>query len=183
MTGLTLLVDTWVDHTPGVVSPAANAYLPGFVLINTHACVDTHRFVAALRRITYLLRQEFIMNAQVIMARSLAPEDILPGTYVMVLHEKREFLHAVNPMEGNTAPMISRLDMRPDETELPRIVVAVNLPFVVVKNYQKRTSVIDTRTVALAKVSKKFARAAITPNMNRKSDYNGNPACEACKDN
>ena len=139
--------------------------------------------VATLRRITYPLRQEFNMNAQLAMARSLAPEDILPGTYVMVLYEKREFLHAVNPMEGNTAPMISRLDTRPDETDLPRIVTAVNLPFVVVKDYQKLTSVIDTRTVALAKVSKKFARAAITPNMNRESESNKNSTCDECSSN
>ncbi len=120
------------------------------------------------------------MNAQITMARSLAPEDILPGTYVMVLYEKREFLHAINPVEGDTAPMISRLDLRPDETDLPRIVIAVNLPFVVVKNYQKRTSVIDTRTVSLAKVSKKFARAAIIPNVNCKTADEQESHCDAC---
>lgn len=103
------------------------------------------------------------MSTNLIMARSLAPEDILPGTYVMVLREQRELLHPVNPNEGDVSPMVTKISMRPNETSLPRLVLDVNLPFVVVKNFERKTEVLDIRGVELVRVTKRFARIAVEP--------------------
>lgn len=121
------------------------------------------------------------MNAQLIMARSLAPEDILPGTYIMVLFEQRELLHPVNPVEGDVSPVVSRVSMRPYETALPRLVIEVNLPFVVVKNHERKTEVLDIRSMRLARVSKQFARAAVEPHLDAPSSDPVESRCTACK--
>ena len=120
------------------------------------------------------------MNAQLIMARSLAPEDILPGTYVMVLHEQRELLHPVNPVEGDVSPVVSRVLMRPCETGMPRMVLEVNLPFVVVKNHERKTEVLDVRGVRLVKVSKRFARAAVEPHLDAPGEKPTKQPCQRC---
>jgi len=120
------------------------------------------------------------MNAQLIMARSLAPEDILPGTYVMVLHEQRELLHPVNPVEGDVSPVVSRVLMRPCETGMPRMVLEVNLPFVVVKNHERKTEVLDVRGVRLVKVSKRFARAAVEPHLDVPGEKPSKQPCQRC---
>lgn len=121
------------------------------------------------------------MNAQLIMARSLAPEDILPGTYVMVLYEQRELLHPVNPAEGDMSPEVSRVLMRPYETAMPRMVLEVNLPFVVVKNHERKTEMLDVRGVRLVKVSKRFARAAVTPHLDAPNEVPSEEPCTRCK--
>lgn len=120
------------------------------------------------------------MNAQLIMARSLAPEDILPGTYVMVLLEQRELLHPVNPVEGDVSPVVSRVLMRPCETAMPRMVLEVNLPFVVVKTHERKTEVLDVRGVRLVKVSKRFARAAVEPHLDAPGEDPSKEPCRRC---
>ena len=120
------------------------------------------------------------MNAQLNMARSLAPEDILPGTYVMVLSEQRELLHPANPVEGDLSPVISRVKMRPYETLLPRLVLEVSLPFVVVKNAERKTEVLAIRAVELARVSKRFARIAVKPHLGDGAAKTREQVCEAC---
>jgi len=120
------------------------------------------------------------MEAQLIMARSLAPEDILPGTYIMVLSEQRELLHPVNPNEGDVAPMITRVSMRPQETVPPRLVLEVNLPFVVVKNFEQKTEMLDIRAVQLARVSKRFARAAVKPFVENETQKPNKRVCDIC---
>jgi hypothetical protein len=42
-------------------------------------------------------------------------------------------------------------------------VLEVNLPFVVVKNFERKTAVLDIRAVELARVSKRFAKVAVAP--------------------
>lgn len=106
-----------------------------------------------------------MMSTNMMMARSLAPEDILPGTYIMVLREQRELLHPVNPNEGDVSPKVTRVSMRPSETLLPRMVVEVALPFVVVRNAQRSTEVLDIRGLELARVSKRFAKLAVAPHL------------------
>ncbi len=123
------------------------------------------------------------MSNEIIMARSLAPEDVRPGTYVMVLSEQRELLHPVNPSEGDVSPMVSRVSMRPNETLLPRLVLEVNLPFVVVKNYERKTEVLDVRGVQLARVSKRFARAAVKPYVGENAPKPPGRDCEICGGN
>lgn len=120
------------------------------------------------------------MDAQLIMARSLAPEDILPGTYVMVLLEQRDLLHPANPVEGDLSPVVSRVLMRPYETVLPRLVLEVNLPFVVVKNHERKTEVLDMRGVRLVKVSKRFARAAVEPHLAAPGEKPSEQTCQRC---
>lgn len=120
------------------------------------------------------------MDAQLIMARSLAPEDILPGTYVMVLLEQRDLLHPANPVEGDLSPVVSRVLMRPYETALPRMVLEVNLPFVVVKNHERKTEMLDMRGVRLVKVSKRFARAAVEPHLAAPGEKPSEQPCQRC---
>jgi hypothetical protein len=120
------------------------------------------------------------MNSNLIMARSLAPEDILPGTYVMVLREQRELLHPVNPGEGDVSPMVTKVSMRPHETTLPRLVLEVNLPFVVVKNFERKTEVLDIRALELARVSKRFARVAVEPFIGEDAPKPRESTCDVC---
>jgi hypothetical protein len=110
------------------------------------------------------------INTTTVASRAIAPEDILPGTYVMVLHEVRELLYPVNPCEGDMSPALARLRMLPCETELPRMVIAVNLPFVVVKNHERKTEILDVRAVRVAKVSKRFAKLAVHPHLSSSED-------------
>lgn len=120
------------------------------------------------------------MSTNIIMARSLAPEDILPGTYVMVLREQRELLHPVNPNEGDVSPMVTKVSMRPNETTLPRLVLDVNLPFVVVKNFDRKTEVLDTRSIEFARVSKRFARIAVEPYLDKDAPETRERVCDVC---
>lgn len=120
------------------------------------------------------------MSTNLIMARSLAPEDILPGTYIMVLREQRELLHPVNPNEGDVSPMVTKVSMRPNETSLPRLVLDVNLPFVVVKNFERKTEMLDIRGVELVRVTKRFARIAVEPFINEDAPAPRERVCDNC---
>ncbi len=101
------------------------------------------------------------------LSRSIAPEDICVGTFVMTMHELRQV--AMLKCES-VEPEVTVLQfaMRPYETELPRKVLSVCLPFVVLERVNKKTEVVDTREVRLSRVSKRFAKVARKPHEPKK---------------
>ena len=103
------------------------------------------------------------MIGQQILARSLAPEDICAGIYVMTLHTQHQFIDSMCTANGGTEYQVIPVVMRPESTQLPRKIVEVCLPYVVAQSYDKMTFVIDTRNERLARVSKSFAKSAIKP--------------------
>jgi len=102
------------------------------------------------------------------LARSLAPEDIKAGTYVMVLHSQHQIIMGKCSAIGEPEVVVVPVVMRPFWTELPAKVLAVSLPYVVVERPETKTEIIDTRCDRLARVPKSFAKAAIKPHMPKK---------------
>ena len=116
--------------------------------------------------------QEVVTNGarEMILARSLAPEDILVGHFVMILQDQHQFLMGKCTPLGDTEYSTLEIRMRPDETALPGKVVEVCLPFVVVQNHEEKTSVLDIRSNQLARVSESFGLAALTPHKPKEKD-------------
>jgi len=102
------------------------------------------------------------------LARSLAPEDIKVGTYVMVLHQQRQIMMAKCSAIGEPEVIIVPVVIRPSWSELPAKVLAVSLPYIVVGRPETKTEIIDTCSDRLAKVPKAFAKVAIKPHMPKK---------------
>ena len=105
------------------------------------------------------------MDTDMIMARSLAPEDIAVGNYVMTLHVQHQYLMLRDNPVGDDELYIQHIVRRPCEPELPRKVVGVCLPYVVVRNHRRKTEMLDTRCIRLARVSEQFAKTAIKPHL------------------
>lgn len=121
------------------------------------------------------------MIGQQILARSLAPEDICAGIYVMTLHTQHQFIDSMCTPNGGTEYQVIPVVMRPETTQLPRKIVEVCLPYVVAQGYDKMTTVIDTRSERLARVTKSFAKSAIQPYRAKlKRDEATNTPCK-CK--
>lgn len=95
------------------------------------------------------------------LARSLAPEEIRPGTYVSVLHEVKEFL----PWACQIDPALSRpepVSVRwlPEDEPEPLRVLEVCLPFVLVQRPRGRARTLDVRRVRLAGLSESYGETA-----------------------
>lgn len=121
------------------------------------------------------------MNTNMMMARSLAPEDIAAGMYVAVLHIQHQFLMYRDNPAGDNELYICPIVRRPCVAELPRKVVGVCLPYVVVRNHDRKTEMLDTRSVRLARVDTQFAKAAIKPHTKpREAESNGR-RCKCCR--
>jgi len=116
---------------------------------------------------------------EMILARSLAPEDMLQGHYVMVLQDQQQFLIGKCSPVGDPEYMTVEIRMRPDETALPGKVVEVCLPFVVVENHEGKTSILDIRSKQLARVSESFGVAALTPH--KPNDEDADCTCKKVK--
>jgi len=95
------------------------------------------------------------------LARSLAPEDIEAGTYVMTLHRQSQVLLSSCNAPGPPQVSVAQVVTRPVYHDLPFKVIAICLPFVVVLNETKKSEILDTRSHRLAKVPKDFAKAAL----------------------
>ncbi len=121
------------------------------------------------------------MDTNMMMARSLAPEDISVGMYVATLHVQLQFLmYRENPAgddELYTYPVVRRSH----ETELPRKVVGICLPYVVVRNHDRKTEMLDTRSVRLAWVDTQFAKAALKPYMKPREAKSDGKRCKCCR--
>ncbi|MCB9853227.1 MAG: hypothetical protein H6819_09045 [Phycisphaerales bacterium] len=94
--------------------------------------------------------------------RALAPEDIRIGDYVaitqLVLELPSFFWNDATSRDPST-PV--RLPWTPGDGGLPRRVVDVCLPFVFVQEPDGRHSTLDTRRHRLARLNKRYARAAL----------------------
>lgn len=106
----------------------------------------------------------------------IAPEDIDPGTYIMPLSERHEFVHPspFSPCEASMPLRIAKLTMLPSMTPAPWKVVGVCLPFVLVQNVDKSYELLDTRRLTLAQVNEEFAHRCIKHmrNSQKASDRN-----------
>jgi hypothetical protein len=118
------------------------------------------------------------MDNNMIMARSLAPEDIRVGAYVVTLHLQSQFLLFNELPTGEPEIIVHPVVRRPCETQLPRKVVSVCLPFVVVRNHERKTEMLDARSVRLARVSKEFAKAALKPHIKSREAKSRRCRCE-----
>lgn len=101
------------------------------------------------------------MITQTTLARSLAPEDIQVGNFVMVLHRQNQIMMGKCTDTGDPEVFVIPVITRPSFPELPAKVVDICLPFVVVRRESKKTEIIDTRSERLARVPKLFAQSAL----------------------
>jgi hypothetical protein len=96
-------------------------------------------------------------------ARAIAPEDLRPGCYVIVLHEVFEFLAPAlcDSAEAwrRTAPI--RVRGLPFYTTAPMKVKAVCLPHVFVRSADGDHRTLDVRELDLAEVPKSYAKEVI----------------------
>lgn len=108
------------------------------------------------------------MIAQTTLARSLAPEDIQVGNFVMVLHRQSQVMMSKCTDSETPEVVVIPVVTRPAYPELPAKVIDICLPFVVVRRESKKTEIIDTRSERLARVPEQFAKAALKPHMPKK---------------
>ncbi len=101
------------------------------------------------------------MVKEITLARSLAPEDIKPGTFVMTLHRQNQIMMGKCSESSDPQVVVVPVITRPGFVELPAKVLAICLPFIVVKRETGKTEMIDTRAERLALVPKSFAKAAL----------------------
>lgn len=94
------------------------------------------------------------------LVRSLAPEDIKVGTYVMTLHRQCQVMMGKESSLGEPEAVVIQVVLRPYFPELPAKVVDICLPFIIVERENRKTDIIDTRAERLAKVPKRFAKEA-----------------------
>lgn len=121
------------------------------------------------------------MDTNMMMARSLAPEDIRVGTYVVTLHIQQQYLMFRDNPVGDDELYIYPIARRPCETELPRKVVGVCLPFVVVRDNDRKTQMLDTRSVRLAQIDERVAKVALKPHMKPREANADAKRCKCCR--
>ena len=102
------------------------------------------------------------------LVRSLAPEDIKVGIYVMVLHRQCQVLMSKDSALGDPEIAVVQVVMRPYFPELPAKVIDICLPYIVVEREDRKTDIVDTRSERLAKVPKRFAKKALKPHLPKK---------------
>jgi len=95
------------------------------------------------------------------LARVLAPEDIESGQFVMVLNEQHQYPCGRCNDLGEPEYVVTEVLLRPDEASMPRLVVAVCLPYLIVETLSGGKEVLDVRSKRLALVSDSFVYAAI----------------------
>lgn len=95
--------------------------------------------------------------------RRLAPEDIVPGVFVVILHAVHEVYlpGCFSDVPGST-PTPVRLTCTDCADGEPRRVLAVCLPFVQTQDAQGNRCVLDIRRHALALVNEEYALEAFT---------------------
>ncbi|MEQ8850267.1 MAG: hypothetical protein RIB32_00630 [Phycisphaerales bacterium] len=88
-------------------------------------------------------------------ARRLAPEDIAPRTYVVILAEINEYVHYDCGFRPGVA--VSRAEVI-NESPVPLEVLGVCLPLVTVRRPNGRAELIDVRRHRLARIDARYAR-------------------------
>jgi hypothetical protein len=96
------------------------------------------------------------------LAKALAPEEIRAGDFVAVLHEIVEWPSWFWCDDATLGPReeVVRMCTTPREVAAPLKVRAVCLPFVLVREPNRRQHTIDVRRHRLARLDATFARAA-----------------------
>lgn len=112
--------------------------------------------------------ERLVMVTESTLARSLAPEDIKSGTYVMTLHRQYQLMMGKCSAVGDPEVVIVDVVVRPFCAQLPAKVVGVCLPYVVVKRETGKTEMLDTRSERLARVPKRFAKTALKSHLPKK---------------
>lgn len=95
------------------------------------------------------------------LARQLAPEDIQSGQFVVVLNEQHQYACGRCTPDNTPEYVVIEVLLRPDRTRMPRIVLSMSLPFVLVENFAGKKELLDVRKTRLALVSDEFAYAAL----------------------
>lgn len=116
------------------------------------------------------------MDNKISMARSVAPEDIKIGSYIMTLARYDEFARWACEMGGGGGVQFARVRWTPDDGQKPRRVVAVCLPFVLLEDEKGESSVVDTRNASFARVKRKFAETVWARARKPARDRAGTPA-------
>jgi hypothetical protein len=99
------------------------------------------------------------MERESYISRTLAPEDIQPGTYVSVMYVVDEHVpDSCDRGESWRASSPLRYARLPWEGATPVRVVEVCLPFVLVKTARGKHRTLDVRRYRLARVSDHFGR-------------------------
>ena len=112
------------------------------------------------------------MRDRVRLARPVAPEDLQRGQYVTMLTYTQELVPDMLFGGSFDAPRVHRVERLPGHA-LPMRIIDVCLPFVLIKDVEGDTLVLDTRRVRLARITKRFAREAfrrMKPNKRKKKD-------------
>ncbi len=95
-------------------------------------------------------------------ARTLAPEDIRPGSYVAALHLIEEIMPCVWAIDDVDYRKVQPIRVRclPYENQEPMKVKAVCLPFVMVKLPDGSHRSLDVRQHQLAEISRAYGKAS-----------------------
>lgn len=104
------------------------------------------------------------MNTQCKLAQSIAPEDLRPGCYVMILKKVDEWIHWPECISGERwkgeLPRVVNVLLTPDEEPVLMKVELVCLPLLLVRTSKAQHKLLDARKVRLASVDVEFARKA-----------------------
>ncbi len=100
------------------------------------------------------------INADMQLAKTLAPEDVQYGDYVTILTKSSEFpsFYWDCPPQISDASETVNITYRPEDAGQPLKVVDICLPFILAKPINNEVKVIDVRAVRLARISKSFAK-------------------------
>ncbi len=102
------------------------------------------------------------MDKNVSISKPVAPEDIRPGDHVTLLRETLEVLNffaLCDPLVR--CDPVARIELTPCDAGVPLKVVAVCLPFVLVRDARDKHRTLDVRRHALARLDERFARRAM----------------------
>jgi hypothetical protein len=100
------------------------------------------------------------MKDQINIAKTLAPEDIRPGTYVSILHVFEEFTPFIFGFEPPREPPETFRVMRMPRKVRPLRIVDVCLPFVLVEDTDGTPRTLDVRRYRLAALTDRYGRKA-----------------------
>jgi hypothetical protein len=97
---------------------------------------------------------------RIALAKALAPEEIRRGDFVTLLYVINEWptWYWDDDLQSRQEPVQVR--MTPQDEPRPLKVLAVCLPFVLVKPPRGREQTLDVRTCRLARLDRRFAKAA-----------------------
>lgn len=103
------------------------------------------------------------MDTELTICRSLAPEDIQRGDYILPLIERHEFIQP-SPFGGcdaSTPYRVVALNSLPSHPEGPMKVLDVCLPFLLVRKADTTCAMLDIRQMQVGRLDSEFARRCV----------------------